>query len=123
MRGKPIAHQRAATLEVLGTHRTGLDRRAVAEAIGLSADRMRDVLHSLRNDGLVFPTSNGGRNVRWALTEHRELALTALREQRAEGYRANRERKRALAAPRPQRPPTPKPIAEPPAASVFHWRP
>jgi predicted ArsR family transcriptional regulator len=104
LRGKPIAHQRAATLEVLGTHRTGLDRRAVAEAIGLSPDRARDVLHSLRNDGLVFVTSQGGRNVRWVLTEHRALAMP----------------------PRPvivKRQRLPKPIAAPPAASVFHWRP
>jgi predicted ArsR family transcriptional regulator len=111
MRGKPIAHQRAATLEVLGTHRTGLDRRAVAEAIGLSADRMRDVLHSLRNDGLIFVTAKGGIYGRWALTEHREAALAELALHRATPV------KRAKRIGRP-----PKPHA-PPACSVFHWRP
>jgi predicted ArsR family transcriptional regulator len=104
MRGKPIAHQRDATLAALGESPAGLHRRDVGKAIGLSPDRARDVLHSLRNDGLVFVTSQGGRNVRWVLTEHRALAMP----------------------PRPvvvRRQRVPKPIAAPPAASVFHWRP
>jgi predicted ArsR family transcriptional regulator len=98
---KPIAQRRDAALKALDKAPAGMDRLAIAKAIGLSGDRTRRILHSLRNDGLVFVTLQGGRGAKWARTEHRALALP----------------------PPVIKPLPPKPIHAPPPSSVFHWRP
>jgi hypothetical protein len=110
-RGKPIAHQREAALAALADVPAGLHRRDVGKAIGLSPDRARDVLHSLRNDGLVFVTAQGGIYGRWALTKHREAALAQLALHRNPAKRPKR-----IGRP-------PRPLPAPPPISVFHWRP